>query len=153
MLIAKYEAYGNRRNRSNPFHWEQIALNLPGNWSYDPSLPWVFKVRFDGNLACEVYIYVDDGKVIGWCKVACWEAAKQFAKVMTRLGIQDAARKCIEPSTTPGPWAGGIAHTDDGVSTLVSEKKWTKTQELIGELRAMNESTSLNRKRLEQIRG
>ena len=153
MLIAKYEAYGNRHDQTNPFHWERIILNLPGTWSYEPNLPWVFKVRFDGHLACDVYVYVDDGKVTGWCRAACWEASKQCAKILTKLGIQDAARKRTEPSMTPGPWAGGIAHTNDGVVTLVSQKKWNKTQELVEELNQMSEGETYDRKRLEQIRG
>jgi len=153
MLIAKYEAYGDRKDQTNPFHWERIVMNLPGTWSYEPNLPWVFKVRFDGHLACEVYVYVDDGKVTGWSRVACWEASKQFAKILTKLGIQDAARKRTEPSMTPGPWAGGIAHTNDGVVTLVSQKKWDKTQELVEELQQMSAAPMYDRKRLEQIRG
>lgn len=50
MIIAKFIAYGDHKDRRNPFHWEEIILNLPGLWNYDPTLPWVFKVRYDGHL-------------------------------------------------------------------------------------------------------
>jgi hypothetical protein len=154
MIIAKHIAYGNHQDRDNPFHWEEIILNLPGSWSYDPTLPWVFKVRYDGHLSCEVYVYVDDGKVTGWCKVACWKAAAELAKIMAKLGIQDAARKRTEPSVTPGPWAGSVVHTDGSeVTLLVSEKKWEKTQMVVRELHEKASSPTMNRKALERIRG
>jgi hypothetical protein len=153
MIIAKFLAYGDHRDRTNPFHWERILLNLPGSASYDPTLPWVFKVRYDGHLGCEIYVYVDDGKVMGWCKAACWEAASQFSKIMARLGIQDAARKRTEPSTTPGPWAGSVVHTEEGVILLVSDKKWEKTRTLVAKLREMIDWPTLDRKILERIRG
>ena len=153
MIIAKVLAYGDHTDRTNPFHWERIVLNLPGSEFYDPTLPWVFKIRYDGHLACDIYVYVDDGKVTGWCKAACWEAASRFSKVMSRLGIQDAARKRTEPSTTPGPWAGSVVHTQEGVTLLISDKKWDKTQKLVVELRDMLAEPILDRKNLERIRG
>ncbi len=54
LLIAKTIAYGDRKDRSNPFHWEEVILNLPGSWHYDPTMPWVYKLRWDKNLACEI---------------------------------------------------------------------------------------------------
>ena len=93
MIMAKFVAYGNRKDKTNPFRWETVVLNLPGDPAYDPSLPWVMKVRADGHLACEVYIYVDDGKFTGWSRIECWRAAQRFSKVLSKLGIQDAYRK------------------------------------------------------------
>ena len=155
MIIAKHVAYGNHLDRENPFHWEEVILNLPGSWAYDPTLPWVFKVRYDGHLSCEVYIYVDDGKVTGWRKVACWKAAAELTKVMAKLGLQDAARKRTEPSTTPGPWAGSVVHTNASeVTLLVSDKKWQKTQATVRDLVDRTTANSeVERKALERIRG
>lgn len=153
MILAKEQAYGNRLDANNPFQWSQVVLNLPFNWEYDPALPWVFKVREDGDIACEVYCYVDDGKIIGRDKVECWRAAATFAKTLAYLGIQDAARKRTAPSTTPGPWAGSVSHSEGTVTLLVSQKKWDKTKELVGELESMAAGDTLDRKRLEQIRG
>jgi hypothetical protein len=154
MIIAKRIAYGNHQDRKNPFHWEEIILNLPGSWSYDPSLPWVFKVRYNGHLGCKIYIYIDDGKVTGWCKVACWKAATEFSKVMAKLGLQDAARKRTEPSVTPGPWAGSVVHTDASeVTLLVSDKKWEKTQQIVNDLSVRAEAVEIDCKLLERIRG
>ena len=60
-MKAKFIAYGEKLNRKNLFQWEMVKLNLPGSDSYNPQFPWVVKVRTDGELACEVYIYVNDG--------------------------------------------------------------------------------------------
>ncbi|KAL7490128.1 hypothetical protein ACHAW6_015846 [Cyclotella cf. meneghiniana] len=151
--MAKREAYGDHRDKTGPFHWGAIELNLPGTRDYDPTLPWVMKVRYDGHLACEVYVYVDDGKVTGWCRAACWAAASRFSKVMARLGIQEASRKRTEPSTTPGPWAGSVSHTQSGVELLVSLAKWEKARLLVEELSEMTREAKVDRKRLERIRG
>jgi hypothetical protein len=155
MIIAKHIAYGNYLDRENPFHWEEVILNLPGSWAYDPTLPWVFKVRYDGHLSCEVYIYVDDGKVTGWCKVACWKAAAEFTKVMAKLGVQDASRKRTEPSMTPGAWAGSVVHTNSSkVTLLISDTKWEKTQATVQDLVDRTAANSgVDRKALERIRG
>lgn len=155
MIMAKFVAYGDRRDRNNPFQWESVVLNLPGDPDYDPSLPWVMKVRIDGHLACEVYVYVDDGKFTGWSKLECWRAAQRFSKTLSRLGIQDAYRKRTGPSTKPGPWAGTVTLTEGGVFATVTELKWKKTQGVIKEIESMMEEddTALPLKRLCSIRG
>ena len=52
LIHLKIEEYGDRWDRSNPFHWERVIYNLPGTKGYQPRLPCVMKVRFDGHLAC-----------------------------------------------------------------------------------------------------
>ena len=61
LMKAKFIAYGEKLNKNNPFQWEVMKLNLPGSEYYTPKLPWVTKVKTDGNLACEIYIYVNNG--------------------------------------------------------------------------------------------
>ena len=155
MIMAKFIAYGDRTDESNPFRWESVVLNLPGDPDYDPTLPWVMKVRKDGHLASEVYIYVDDGKFTGWNRLECWRAVQRFSKVLSWLGIQDAFRKRTGPSTEPGPWAGTVTHTENGVNATVTELKWAKTQEKVQEMAQMLEEdeTALPRKALEKARG
>ena len=61
----KFIVYGERTDDSNPFSWAVVRLNLPGSANYDPSLPWVAKLRKDGQVACDMYVYVDYGRVTG----------------------------------------------------------------------------------------
>jgi hypothetical protein len=65
LLTAKVISYGRCSDPGNAFGWVKVVLNLPGLWDYDPHLPWVLKQRANGTIACEIYIYVDDGKVTG----------------------------------------------------------------------------------------
>ena len=64
-IRLKLEVYGDRRVCSNPFHWDRVEFSLPGSKGYSSDLPWVTKIRWDGHLATEVYVYVDDGWVTG----------------------------------------------------------------------------------------
>ena len=71
LIRLKIEAYGNQWDRSNPFHWEKVIYNLPGTKDYHPGLPWVTKVRFDGHLACKVFVYMDNVRVTGHPRELC----------------------------------------------------------------------------------
>ena len=51
---------GDRMDPSNPFMWDKVVMNLPGQSGYNPSLPWVF--RFDSinqKVAAFLCTYVD----------------------------------------------------------------------------------------------
>jgi hypothetical protein len=167
MLMAKYLSYGERSDPNNPFRWERMVLNLPGSEYYDPSLPWVMKVRSDGHLACEVFVYVDDGRITGWCKLECWRAARRFSSTLSSLGLQDAYRRRTEALREQGSWIGGVTLTvpprilteEEGnsfqVAVTVTQIKWDKIKGLVAELKGMlsSQPNELNRERLEQIRG
>ena len=46
---------GNTADRANLFHWETVVLNLPGSEGYDPSSPWISKLRHDKNVATDLH--------------------------------------------------------------------------------------------------
>ena len=50
--LAK-EVPGLPRAELNPFQWESVRLNLPGDPDYDPREPRVSKRRKDGAIACD----------------------------------------------------------------------------------------------------
>jgi hypothetical protein len=89
----KLEVYGDRRLRTNLFHWEKVIFNLPGSKGYRADLPWVMKIRGDGDLAVEVFVYVDDGRAIEPTKFLMWQAARAYGAGCTRRGVQDALQK------------------------------------------------------------
>lgn len=154
MLIKlKFISYGDRQDANNPFNWERVQLNLPGSPDYDPSLPWVMKIRGDGHLASDIYVYVDDGRATGWNFVECWRAVRRFCSVCSHRGVQDASRKRTKPTQEPGPWAGTVVHTKDQVSATITLVKWQRMQSLISELSDMSTASKIPHKRLEQIRG
>jgi hypothetical protein len=87
------EVYGDRRVRSNPFHWDKVVMNLPGSKGYRANLPWVMKIRWDGDLAAKVFVYVDDGRPTGPTKDLTWQAARAYGAGCSRRGVQDASQK------------------------------------------------------------
>ena len=64
IIHVKFISYGERNDTLNPFQWIQAKMNLSGDESYTPKLTWVMKMRSDGHLASEVFIYVDYGSTI-----------------------------------------------------------------------------------------
>ena len=132
------KAYGDKTDIANPFHWVTVRLNLPGRKGYRSDLPWVMKIRWDGHLSCEVFLYVDDGRATGFCREICWAAARRVASLCAKYGIQDKSAKRTFPSISPGPWAGTVSRTDQGeVVGLVSKEKWAKTRSLVREMAQM----------------
>jgi hypothetical protein len=117
----------------NPFQWEYIQLNLPGTPGYDPSTTWIGKRRKDGQMACNMFTFVNNERVVGPTKELTWQVSQALASKQSYLGIQDARRKARLRSQTPGAWAGAIVHIQDdlGVCILTSKEKWAKLQGIL----------------------
>jgi hypothetical protein len=65
-LVAKEVILGGWLDTTNVFWWDDVRMNLPDAADYDPSLPWVSKVRMDdGKIAANLFIYVDDVRITG----------------------------------------------------------------------------------------
>jgi hypothetical protein len=103
-----------------------------GDPKYNPSLPWVHKVKEDGTPAADFFFYVDDNWMVGNSEGKAWQAARRVASVCSYLGIQDASRKRRKASQTPGAWGGAMTSTDgDNVYVTVSQEKWDKSKAMI----------------------
>ncbi|CAJ1966197.1 unnamed protein product [Cylindrotheca closterium] len=158
IMVAKEIALGDRKDPKNSFRWDEVKLNLLGSSTYDPSLPWVFKIRWsDGKIAADLFIYVDNGRVTASNKLECKRATRQAASRLNGLGIQEAARKRRWGSQNPGAWAGPLVKTtEDSVSVFVSQEKWDKTKLQVKQIvEELSGSTlgSLKHKPLERKRG
>ena len=102
--------------------------------NYIPSNAWVSKVSKDGNVASEVFMYLDDVWLLGWCDRECWNATKLFDSKCNYLGIQDAPRKSKEPYQIQGSWVGSIIHKSYGLEGILSREKWDKMKGILREL-------------------
>jgi hypothetical protein len=61
VIVAKIFVIDDRRDSNNAFRWDKVRLNLPDSSGYDPSLPWLSKIRVnDGKVAADLFIYVVD---------------------------------------------------------------------------------------------
>ena len=77
----------------NVFCWDHVRLNLPGQEKYDPSLPWVSKVRTDGMIAANSFQYVDNVHPTGNSEDKCWDACHTYGSRINHLSLQDAPWK------------------------------------------------------------
>ena len=94
-------------------------MNLPGSPGYNPSLPWVSKVKDnpDGtvDVAADLFTFVDDLRPCGCSSAESWQAGRRAGSKLNWLGIQDAPRKRRDSRQDPGAWAGSIIRTKGGV--------------------------------------
>jgi hypothetical protein len=117
----------------NPFQCMRIRLNLPGTKEYDPCLSWILKIRADGHVACNCFMFVDDKRVNWPDKDLMWQATHTLVAKQSYLGLQDASRKARPSSQQPGAWAGAIVHIVAllGVCVLTSMEKWAKMKAIL----------------------
>jgi hypothetical protein len=103
VMVAKEVIRGDpRKDPKNPFCWEAVQMNLPGQTDCDPALPWVSKIRFgDKHIACNVIVFVDDPRATGPSKNEAWQASQRAAALLNHLGIQDAPQKRRNGSQAP----------------------------------------------------
>ena len=149
MMMRSVEiAKGEPDDETSPFCFSRVVLNLPGLPDYDPGMPRVYKVRKDGALACDVVVFVDDGRVLGATIGLCREGMRKIVTGIQWRGTQDAARKREGASLKPRTWTGGVTHTDKGmVRKFLVPKKWNKIKEFVGWV--LNSTGALDRKTFE----
>jgi hypothetical protein len=91
--LGKEIIRGDHMDESNPLHWSKIRLNLPGEETYDPTLPWLSKVVGEPkceSIAGDFASYIDDIQTSGIGEDECWAVSRRVASYCGYLGIQDA---------------------------------------------------------------
>lgn len=154
--LAEEIVRGHAADTANPFYYDLIRLNLPGQASYDPSLPWFSKVDSrTGRIAADMVTYVDDVRTTGADEQQCRDVCHRVSSRFCYLGIQDALRKRAAPSPAAGAWTGSLAQTDDGsVSVSCTQEKWEKARSYILDIQAhLTDRRPFHFKTLEQQRG
>jgi hypothetical protein len=64
--LAEEILRGNSRDTINPFYYDLIHLNLPGDTAYYPNLPWFSKIDTrTGAITADMATYVDDAHTTG----------------------------------------------------------------------------------------
>lgn len=157
MLHAEEVIRGSHLDPTNPFRFDCVQLNIPGQRDYNPALPRVFKWRLaDSKIANDFFVYVDDARTTGGTEEECWACSRAVASRYSFLGLQDASQKRRDPSQEAGPWAGSTVHTSQGcVTVTVTMDRWTKAKSMIHWLHALVVPVShpIPFKRLESNRG
>ena len=155
MLIAQEVILGDQEDEENVFHWKELRMNLPGMNNYEPSKAWVCKIRRDGTVAADLFIYVDDIRSSAPTTEEAWRASQRTSAKLGFLGIQDAARKRRAPGKETGAWTGSVVWTTGGeISAMTTQEKWEKTQMCIRWVAEnMSNPVGLNLKTLKSYRG
>ena len=65
-----------------------MVLNLLGMLGYNPSRPWVFKVRLDGSIAVDLYFYIDDGRSTVSTVWDYWKASRIMCCTLIHHGYR-----------------------------------------------------------------
>lgn len=128
-LIAEEIIRGDPGDATNPFQWEYVQLNLPGQKDYQPNIAWITKRRKDGSLASDFVCFVDDQRLGASNSKRMREAGHALSTREAYLGLQDALRKLRSAGGTrwPGAWAGVVVFTEEGgVVLLTSQEKWDR---------------------------
>jgi hypothetical protein len=155
-LLALELIQGDHWDASNPFYWNAVKLNLPGDPCYDPRKSRIEKVvKATGKLAAMIVSYVDDMRATGATSEECWRIMHEVASKASYLGIQVAARKTRPPAKRPGPWSGSMVITDaNGIAVKAMQDKWDKMKEQVHQLlQLVDAGQDLDRKTLESVCG
>jgi hypothetical protein len=133
--LAEEFIQGNALDKSNPFFWDEIILNLPGSETFDPTRPKVIKWDSENKWIawCDLVVFVDDLQGYGPKVKLTWELSRTVDSRVQYLGIQEASsRKRRPPTRSPGVWAGGVFRTSStNVFVSVSQEKWDKAKRSI----------------------
>ena len=82
LLWAIYVVRGDRSDPDNLFRWDNISLDLPGDPSYSPTIPWMSKVRGGTQeLATDFITYVDDSIVAAGSSEELWMVARRVGYI------------------------------------------------------------------------
>ena len=125
-----------RRDRSdtdNPFRWDKIRLNLPGDPSYSPTILWMSKV-WGGtqDLDADFTTYMDDYIVAAGSEKEACRSARRVGTIWKQLGLQYSPRKRSMAGQDVGSWIGTKVHIIYGsIYQLMGEEKWSKTRIII----------------------
>lgn len=134
-MISEEIIKGDRASADNPFCWDIVVLNLPGQKGYDPTRPWIYRYDNIGQaMASFVMLYVNDlqtGSNKG--RKDCEKVTHVAGSKLNYLGEQDASRKRGEASQEPGAWAGSVivSEKDKGLFVTVSQEKWDKVKAIL----------------------
>ena len=115
LLWASEVVRGDSSDPDNPFRWEKIRLNLPGDPSYSPTITWMSKVWGGAQeLAAYFTNYLNDSRVVAGSEKEAWRAARRVGSVWQYLRLQDAPQKSRMAGQDRGPWRGEKVHIIDG---------------------------------------
>jgi hypothetical protein len=127
-LVTEEVIWGDCHDKSIPFQWEHLRLNLPGTRTYKPSQAWISKCRADESLASNFVCFVDNQQLAAATCQRIIEAGHTTSTRKSCLGIQDALCKirAYHGLQCPGARARTNVCIEEGVRVMVlmSQEEW-----------------------------
>lgn len=139
----------------NAFYCDMTILNLPGDPTLNPSLPFVFKCDSKKQIiAAALKAYASDLRIAAATLNLVWLESHQKASRIQYLGSQDAPRRHL---LDKGPWTGTVFDTKNGsVTKTVTLEKWNNAKsyrEQLNKLIEQDPNAMVDFKLLEKISG
>ena len=75
---AKSVALGYSQILKNPFGWDKVVVKLSVTTAYYCQLPWFYNEKRDGMIVFNLFVYMGDGRPIGYTEIFCWEASSRW---------------------------------------------------------------------------
>ncbi len=88
-IVAEELIRGDCHDKLNPFQWDSLMMNLPGEPGYNPSKAWISKRRYDNSLASNFVCFVDDQRTKGQTRERVIKAGHAISTRESYLGLQD----------------------------------------------------------------
>ena len=125
MLAQALEPFiGDHTDTNNPFHWYHVQFNLPCTTGYNPRLPCVWLIRFNGELVVRVISLFDDGRVYRLGSERVQSGLRKYFAGLKFIGNQEAERKRTDGGQQPRDWCGCCVYTDHNLpQKLLSNTK------------------------------
>ena len=116
---------GDKKLEGNQFRWDKLIMNLPGDISYDSTMPWVYKWDSLAKLIVTDFVtFMDDTRVVGGNEPRCTGGMYRIATLTHYLGEQNTIRNWRYASQPPGLWIGGSMDTDnENIYVSTSQEK------------------------------
>ena len=99
---------GDHNDTKNPFHWHHVQFNFPYTTGYDPRLPHVRLISFNGEVVVRVIFFFDYGRVYVLRAERVQSGLRQICAGLKFLGNQEAAWKRTAGVQRPRAWCGYV---------------------------------------------
>lgn len=76
LMEVKQIIKGDRKFSGNIFGLKKVLLNFPGSNLSDPSMFWVYKVRWYSKVAADLFFYIDDGRPTIYLAKDSWKSTQ-----------------------------------------------------------------------------
>ena len=138
VALAIEDCLGDQLHACNPFHWDNVELNLRCADDFNPGMTWVYKLNSSvGIIESAMVIFIDSMRIARFSVENFWQSDRRLSSRFQSRGIQEAARKLRPPSLDAHAWASCVVKfVIEDMDKTIPKDKWAKGKELSTRVRA-----------------